>query len=106
MALTYIKKKSADDAADKADVSERVREMLGGLRERRETDAVELARQFDGWEGPVVVAKDTILCGRADRVWNERYEQLADELGRIEGVRVPVRDPREKYVASSIQFKC
>ncbi len=36
--------------------------------------------------------------------WNARYRQLADGLSTIEGVRVPERDRREQFVASSIQF--
>ncbi len=44
-----------------------------------------------------------LLPERAE-VWNARYAQLAASLSRIEGVRVPERDEREQYVASSIQF--
>ena len=44
-----------------------------------------------------------LLPARAER-WNARYAQLAAGLARIPGVRVPDRDPREGYVASSIQF--
>jgi hypothetical protein len=43
------------------------------------------------------------LTDRARR-WNERYDQVATELRAIDGVRVPKRDPREQYVAYSIQF--
>jgi sulfopropanediol 3-dehydrogenase len=44
-----------------------------------------------------------LLAKRAE-VWNARYAQLAESLGQIDGVRVPERDRREQYVASSIQF--
>ncbi len=44
------------------------------------------------------------LLGERARTWNERYGQLAGILRAIDGVRVPERDPREHYVASSIQF--
>ena len=37
-------------------------------------------------------------------IWNARYVQLADRLGALDGVRIPVRDEREQFVASSIQF--
>ena len=36
--------------------------------------------------------------------WNARYAQLATGLARLDRLRVPERDPRERYVASSIQF--
>lgn len=44
-----------------------------------------------------------LLPDRALR-WNERYRALAAGLRGIPGVRVPDRDPREDFVASSIQF--
>lgn len=44
------------------------------------------------------------LLGPRSRTWNQRYRELADGLGRLDGVRVPARDAREDYVASSIQF--
>ncbi len=44
-----------------------------------------------------------LLAQRAD-VWNERYRRLADGLGTIQNIRIPVRPPQEHFVASSIQF--
>ncbi len=44
-----------------------------------------------------------LLAERAE-VWNARYAQLAERLGQLDGVRVPERDQREQFVASSIQF--
>lgn len=44
-----------------------------------------------------------LLAERA-AVWNARHGRLAAGLGAIAGIRVPERDPREGYVASSIQF--
>ena len=37
-------------------------------------------------------------------VWNKRYRWLENRLNSIEGIEVPGRDPREEFVASSIQF--
>lgn len=36
--------------------------------------------------------------------WNERYDLLATELNRINHIRIPMRNPKEHYVGSSIQF--
>ena len=44
-----------------------------------------------------------VLRDRCER-WNQRYHWLADAIGDIEGLRVPPRDPREQFVASSLQF--
>lgn len=38
------------------------------------------------------------------RRWNERYLLLETALNKIDSLWVPERDPREKYVGSSIQF--
>jgi dTDP-4-amino-4,6-dideoxygalactose transaminase len=44
-----------------------------------------------------------VLERRCER-WNERYRLLEKRLNGIAGIVCPVRDPREGYVASSIQF--
>ncbi|GAB6143307.1 DegT/DnrJ/EryC1/StrS family aminotransferase [Desulfocicer niacini] len=38
------------------------------------------------------------------RRWNERYDLLEKALVAIDGITCPEKDPREKYVGSSIQF--
>ena len=38
------------------------------------------------------------------RRWNERYRLLEKALNKIDSLQVPKRDPRERYVGSSIQF--
>jgi dTDP-4-amino-4,6-dideoxygalactose transaminase len=43
------------------------------------------------------------LADRAQR-WNHVYTTLERELKKAAHVSIPVRDPREEYVASSIQF--
>ncbi len=44
------------------------------------------------------------MLPRRAETWNARYRQLADGLREIDGIEVPDRDPREDFVASSIQF--
>ena len=44
-----------------------------------------------------------LLPERSER-WNRIYVQLARALGKTVGVVLPVRDPREAFVPSSIQF--
>jgi len=43
------------------------------------------------------------LEGRAEK-WNERYSLLEKELNTIGLIRVPERNPKERYVGSSLQF--
>jgi hypothetical protein len=41
---------------------------------------------------------------RRAATWNRLHARLVEELGGIEGLRLPRRDAREQFVASSIQF--
>ena len=44
-----------------------------------------------------------VLRERCER-WNERYRWLADAMSDITHIRLPPRDPKEQFVASSLQF--
>jgi dTDP-4-amino-4,6-dideoxygalactose transaminase len=44
------------------------------------------------------------LLDERARLWNERYRLLATSLSAMEEIEIPKRDPREEFVASSIQF--
>jgi dTDP-4-amino-4,6-dideoxygalactose transaminase len=37
--------------------------------------------------------------------WNSRYAILHSTIGAIEGLNIPVRDARESFVGSSLQFR-
>ncbi len=65
MVRNYIKQRSAGTAQSDQDVSDKVRGMLAGLRERRESEAIELASAFDEWDGPIVVPEATIRAARS-----------------------------------------
>lgn len=58
MATIHLKHSARQADESTEDVSERVSSLLAGLRVGREAKAVELAREFDGWEGPIVVDLD------------------------------------------------
>ena len=45
----------------------------------------------------------TVLRDRCER-WNQRWRWLAAAMADIPHLRVPARDPREQFVASSLQF--
>lgn len=55
----------ADADAASRNVGDTVSEVLAGLREGGEDRARELARNFDEWDGPIVVDRDTIDQARA-----------------------------------------
>ncbi len=48
MTHSYLKQRSVGTEATDRDVSEKVREMIAGLRERGEDEARAFARDFDG----------------------------------------------------------
>ncbi len=66
MTITYIKQRStAPKDISTNDVSTTVREVLDGLRDGREGRARELAKDFDGWDGPIVVSPEATAKARA-----------------------------------------
>jgi hypothetical protein len=56
MAHTYLKQRSVGTEEADREVTDNVREMIAGSRERGEAEASALARRFDGWDGPNVGA--------------------------------------------------
>lgn len=65
MTIEHIKAASPTAAREADDLGVRVEELLAGLRTDREGRAQELAKQFDDWDGPIVVDQDTIREARA-----------------------------------------
>lgn len=56
-------------------------------------------------EATAALARPQIgLLGERGAAWNKRYRRLAELFCAIGGVIVPERDPREAFIASSIQF--
>ena len=66
MTITQFKATSITNSDQSNDVSVRVAELLTQIREQGEAGAIELARQFDGWDGPIVVSKSDISAAYAN----------------------------------------
>ncbi len=64
MVHSYLKQRSVETAEADHQVSERVREMLASLRAAGESEANTLARDLDGWEGPIVVSPESVRAAR------------------------------------------
>lgn len=71
--------------------------------ERHRLTTPNLSMRMSALAAALVRPQLALLPERA-MVWNERYAQLASQLAQIRGITVPDRDPKETYVASSIQF--
>ena len=80
----YLKRKQDGAVVQPPDVSATVRELLDGLRSGRETRAEELARDFDGWSGPILVDRGKVRAARS-----ELASTLVDD---IEAAHCNIRD--------------
>ena len=72
---------------------------------------------FDRWKGVIpnfsmrmsnfaaaVLRPQIKLLDARGKLWNDQYDWLAARFSEIPHLRLPARDAREQYVASSIQF--
>ena len=60
MTTTYLKKAIKTAATGETDTQATVREMLEKIKVGREATATDYARQLDGWDGDIVVSRETI----------------------------------------------
>ena len=60
MTITYVKRAHRPLNETDGKVRQRVGELLGRLEVGRETEAARLAREFDGWNGPIEVSVEEI----------------------------------------------
>ncbi len=65
MTIQHLKAPSPTAEREADDLSERVAALLESLRTNGEDRAKELALQFDGWDGDIVVGRDAISAARA-----------------------------------------
>ena len=59
--------------------------------------------RMDNLRAAILRPQLKVLDAQCER-WNKRYRILEQGLNAIRGITCPPRDPREKYVGSSIQF--
>jgi dTDP-4-amino-4,6-dideoxygalactose transaminase len=59
--------------------------------------------RMDNLRAAILRPQLEVLDAQCER-WNKRYGLLEQGLLKIKGITCPKRDPREKYVGSSIQF--
>ena len=59
--------------------------------------------RMDNLRAAILRPQLKVLDAQCER-WNKRYRILEQGLNAIHGITCPRRDPREKYVGSSIQF--
>lgn len=71
--------------------------------ERQRLDQPNLSMRMSALAAAVVTPQLELLEERTE-IWNERYTRLEQALNADPRLSVPTRDPREQYVASSIQF--
>ena len=91
MAVSYLKQAEVTKAdSSKGDVGGTVRDILASLREGREDRARELARDFDDWDGPIIVERETIDAARAD-LPNEMVDDIVEAHANIRDFAIAQR---------------
>ncbi|MCR9122418.1 MAG: histidinol dehydrogenase [Phyllobacteriaceae bacterium] len=75
MAITYLKRAARSPEADAGETKARVETMLAEIDAGGEDVALRFARQFDRWEGDIVVSRDAI-----DRAHEELDPQLKADI--------------------------
>ena len=68
-------------------------------------DCPNMSGRMDNLRAAILQPQLTGLAENARR-WNARYDLVAERLAPANTIRLPVRDARETYVGSSIQFFC
>lgn len=66
MARTYVKAAPRPDTESQSDVSQRVSTMLEQIKTGGEQTARDLASEYDGWTGPILVEPDAIAAAARD----------------------------------------
>jgi sulfopropanediol 3-dehydrogenase len=84
MAVTYIKRAPKSAATGEEDVRARVETMLRELEEGREAKARDYARDFDGWDGDIVVPEDA-MAAAAKRVPQQLKDDIRFAIERVRG---------------------
>ncbi len=74
-----------------------------GVFERHKYNIPNCSMRMTALAASLVRAQLPLLEARA-KLWNGAYDAIVERLRAINGVHVPVRDRRENYVASSLQF--
>jgi sulfopropanediol 3-dehydrogenase len=84
MAVTYIKRAPKSAATGEEDVRARVETMLRELEEGREAKARDYARNFDGWDGDIVVPEEA-MAAAAKRVPQQVKDDIRFAIERVRG---------------------
>lgn len=99
MTHSYLKQRSVNTATADQQVSDKVREMIAGLRERGEDEARALARTFDQWDGPIIVDERTVREAR-----NALAPTLLDDIAEAHrNIRAFARAQRESLQPFEIE---
>jgi len=102
---------------DDADMAARAILYSGSYMFYEQHRSIPLAEVFGKWEQQIpnysMRMSNLTACLLRDQlaripertgIWNERYRWLESRLNQVPDIVVPVRDPREEFVGSSIQF--
>jgi sulfopropanediol 3-dehydrogenase len=91
MTVEYIKKAEKTSATGEADTRRIVAEMLAGIESGGEAAAAEYGRKLDGWDGEILVGRETIEAAAA-KVPPQLKDDLRFAYDRVRGFAEKQRD--------------
>ena len=85
MTFTYFKRGAPIDAAVSADVSSTVARLLAEIEAGGEAAATRIAREFDHWDGEIVLSEEAIAnaCARVPQTLKDDIAYAHENIARF-----------------------
>lgn len=85
MTFTYFKRGAPVDATSATDVSTKVAQLLAEIETGREDAATKAARDFDGWQGDIILSDETIAlaCARVPQSLKDDIAYAHENIARF-----------------------
>lgn len=101
MTHTYVKRGSPTDAALSADVSQTVARLLAEIEAGGEVAATRIAREFDPWDGDIVLSDETIAaaCARVPQNLKDDIAYAHDNIARF------AQAQRDSFTETEIELR-
>lgn len=101
MTFTYFKRGAPIDAAVSADVSSTVARLLAEIEQGGEAAATRIAREFDRWDGDIILSEDTIAaaCARVPQGLKDDIAYAHENIARF------AQAQRDSFTETEIELR-
>ncbi len=101
MSFTYFKRGASIDAAVSADVSNTVARMLAEIEAGGEAAATRIAREFDHWDGDIILSDDAIAaaCARVPQSLKDDIAYAHENIARF------AQAQRDSFTETEIELR-